>query len=401
VSARPESDTEVQNASREPVLLVLGNCDARVWGLSARERHIRAFARAGVKDLYTDPKELTGDRDTIIVRGNYLLAEDLTLALSRRTSVVLRLTDAKTGVDTAVAAHVAAEQLHGAIALFEQGGTTLDNRVPPGLQVLGPDELGSAYNKVLRKRETPLLLDLNTTPMSEVERLTFGAVYKGATDFVTKWCWPVPARWVTRWAAARGITPNQVTTASLVLVFLAAYLFALGQFLLGIGVAWAMTFLDTVDGKLARVTLTSSRWGNLYDHGIDLIHPPFWWWAWYHGLGAAVPHELPANLYVALWIIILGYVLGRIMEGIFLHTFKIQTHVWRPLDSFFRTITARRNPNLAILTGAVLLGHADVGFLLVAAWTVFSLVFHGVRLGQALDAQRRGIEIRSWLNEAS
>ena len=48
-----------------------------------------------------------------------------------------------------------------------------------------------------------------------------------------------------------------------------------------------MTFLDTVDGKLARVTLRSSPFGNVYDHSIDLIHPPFWWWAWIVGLPAA------------------------------------------------------------------------------------------------------------------
>ena len=43
-----------------------------------------------------------------------------------------------------------------------------------------------------------------------------------------------------------------------------------------------MTFLDTVDGKLARVTLTSSPFGNVLDHSLDLIHPPFWYWAWGH-----------------------------------------------------------------------------------------------------------------------
>src|SRR3546814_2416912 len=50
---------------------------------------------------------------------------------------------------------------------------------------------------------------------------------------------------------------------------------SVGGFWTGLAAAWIMTFLDTVDGKLARVTLASSRWGNAYDHGIDLIHPPF------------------------------------------------------------------------------------------------------------------------------
>ena len=59
---------------------------------------------------------------------------------------------------------------------------------------------------------------------------------------------------------------------------------ARGAFLSGLVCAWAMTFLDTVDGKLARVTLTSSRIGDVMDHGLDLVHPPFWWWAWGIGL---------------------------------------------------------------------------------------------------------------------
>ena len=44
--------------------------------------------------------------------------------------------------------------------------------------------------------------------------------------------------------------------------------------------------LDTVDGKLARCTITSSKIGEAIDHGIDLVHPPFWWWAWGVGLHA-------------------------------------------------------------------------------------------------------------------
>ena len=50
-----------------------------------------------------------------------------------------------------------------------------------------------------------------------------------------------------------------------------------------------MTFLDTVDGKLARVTLTSSRFGNWLDHGNDIIHPPLWWLCLANGLALGSP----------------------------------------------------------------------------------------------------------------
>jgi len=50
-----------------------------------------------------------------------------------------------------------------------------------------------------------------------------------------------------------------------------------------------MTFLDTVDGKLARVTVNSSPFGHIYDHAIDLISPPFWYLAWGLGLKSWQP----------------------------------------------------------------------------------------------------------------
>ena len=132
-----------------------------------------------------------------------------------------------------------------------------------------------------------------------------------------------------------------------------------------------MTFLDTVDGKLARVTLRSSPFGNVYDHSIDLIHPPFWWWAWIVGLPAA--GFALADPGLVLTVIVAGYVLQRIEEGVFIACFGIEMHIWQRFDSRFRLITARRNPNLLLLTASVLVGRPDLGIVAVAVWTAVSL----------------------------
>jgi phosphatidylglycerophosphate synthase len=182
-----------------------------------------------------------------------------------------------------------------------------------------------------------------------------------------------------------------------VLVLLALWLFTIGQFELGVIAAWLMTFLDTVDGKLARVTLTSSKWGNVFDHGIDLIHPPFWYFGWYLGI-VQLGHG-SAWLVIALWIVVVGYVMGRLQEGFFLWRFKVEIHAWQPLDSAFRLFTARRNPNLAIMTVAVFAGRTDLGFLAVAVWTLLSLAFHFARIGQAMRLKARGEPVQSWLME--
>ena len=374
-------------------LTIVGECDIELWGIGAAERHRRAFARAGVHSAkHNGGSDL---KNIIAVRADYLLAQSLIAALVARPNTILT----SAGGKVAVAAHATGQDLEAITELLSAEAIDPAGAAEIGIDLLSPDELGSNYDSVLRKRATPFVLSYAETSIDILEQKTFGAAYKGATDFVTKWCWPRPARWVTRWAAARGISPNSVTTASLILVLLATWLFANGHFFIAIPIAWTMTFLDTVDGKLARVTLTSSAWGNVYDHGIDLIHPPFWWWAWYIGVLPTALSSVEPLLGTALWIIIVGYVVGRLLELIFVVSFKVQTHIWRPIDYFFRTITARRNPNLAILTIATIAGYPDIGFIAVAGWTVISLIFHSVRLLQAAAVRMRGGEVVSWLTQ--
>jgi phosphatidylglycerophosphate synthase len=198
----------------------------------------------------------------------------------------------------------------------------------------------------------------------------------------------------------KGISPNQVTSLSLGLVILAGILFSYGYFFLGLAIGWVMTFLDTVDGKLARVTVTSSKWGNIFDHGIDLIHPPLWYLAWGLGLFSFSPILSPWTLESTCWVIVIGYILGRMVEGIFqwwLGGFVI--FCWKPFDSYFRLITARRNPNMIFLTGSVFIGRPDLGLEAVAIWTVLSTLILLGRLAMALLVKGMKGSVTSWLAE--
>ncbi|MCE9660994.1 MAG: CDP-alcohol phosphatidyltransferase family protein [Burkholderiales bacterium] len=371
VSARPGP---VRAASG----IVVGQSTLRVWGLPSALRLQRQLALAGAladEAQATRRVLLRADwvYDDALVRG--LVAADADLALHAADG-------------TAVALSVAADAGGEAAALLAAG------RAPAGSRAVSPAELADGYNNALRKREPPFLFPLNDATLPAIEQRVFGSSYKGVTDLVTLYVWPRPARWATRICANAGITPNQVTSASLVLVLAAMALFWTGHYALGLIAAWLMTFLDTVDGKLARVTLRSTPFGNYYDHLIDLIHPPFWWWAWIVGLPAAGFTLGQAGL--VLGVIVAGYVLQRIEEGVFIACFGIEMHVWQRFDSRFRLITARRNPNLLLLTGSVLIGRPDLGIVAVAIWTAASLLVHALRLVQAALARRRG-KLHSWL----
>lgn len=374
-------------------LCFLGHSDVRLWDMSPTERLKRAFSRVGITHIIDESDLADNAGPVILVRGDAVLDEPLITHLAANENLMI-LGDGPQG-SVPIVAHVSAEHgIKAADAIQKEQHKNL-----PGVTVQTPGDLDASYWKALRKRETPYALIITKNNASAVLWRVFMGTYKGATDFITKHLWPRPAFYTTRLIAPFGITPNIVTTLSAVMVILAFYLFMQGDYGWGLAAAWMMTFLDTVDGKLARVTVTSSPWGNVFDHGIDLIHPPFWYWAWGAGLGLAATPLSSNTLYWLFTVIIGGYVLQRLIEGLAITAFGIEIHIWRPIDTFFRQITARRNPNLAILTIAVLAGRPDYGLIAVAGWTALCLVLHGLQFMQAWHTKRKTGPLTSWLTK--
>ena len=362
---------------------LIGDSDIRPFNLSPRERLRRSFARAGIGTEIAAADLETWDGAVVSVRADYVMDDGLIAAMVNAVGIALQ-------AENRDIVAVYAGRTHARAGVEVVSGRM--DAEAGDFAIQSASELATTYSKALRKRAKPILAHA-AAGQAAIEKLLFGGSYKGVTDLVTKYVWPLPALLVTRWCAKHGVTPNTVTWISLGCVILATALFWHGWFVWGLVAAWGMCFLDTVDGKLARCTLTSTKLGDVFDHGIDLLHPPFWYYAWFAGLGAIVA----APLSWALWVVILGYVAGRLQEGLFIWRFGIEIHTWRPVDSWFRLITARRNPNLLILTVAALMRAPDTGLELVAWWTILSFVFHCVRIAQAFQAQLAGRPPKSWL----
>lgn len=340
-------------------------------------------------DVGDESMPLPAGGRVLLLRADYVLDDALARPLAASHDLALASSNAA-GIAAIV---IDAERAAEGRALLE---ATTDDCARAGLAIATPQQLAGAYRAKLRNRVPPYALSTRAMAAHVIERAMYDATYKGITDIVTKYVWPTPAFVVTRWCAAARITPNAVTIASVLCVLAATLLFATGWYLPGLLAAWAMCFLDTVDGKLARVTLTSSKLGDVLDHGTDLLHPPFWWYAWYAGLGAAsLPH-----MDIAAWIVIAGYVLGRAQEGLFLAAFRFEMFGWRPLDALSRLVTARRNPNLVLLSIAALAGRPDLGLAAVALWTLLCLAFHSVRIVQAFATRAMGRAVTPFLADA-
>jgi phosphatidylglycerophosphate synthase len=372
---------------------IINDSPVKLWGLTSRQRLFRVLKSAGVTDIVKDLTVVPENSTVVLLRGDYLFDDRIIHYLVKNPDSLLKISQPSD--NTIVAAHVAGGKSTQVFEILQ--GTSPEDPVP-GVRAETLETLSISFQQRLLKFEPPFVLPILPEAKGFLERRLFDASYKGVTDLVTKWFWPRPAQWVVGQCVRFGLRPNHVTIIGLFLVILAGVMFACGWYGWGLLAGWLMTFLDTVDGKLARVTVTSSKLGHYFDHLIDLIHPPVWYILWGLGLGISTPYLIGLSINTVFWLIMVGYVVGRLVEGVFLTRLgKFGIFCWRPIDSYFRLITARRNPCLILLTIGTLIGHPDWGLIAVLIWTVVTSIFLLGRLLMALVRQQTSGPVKSWL----
>jgi Family of unknown function (DUF5941)/CDP-alcohol phosphatidyltransferase len=121
---------------------------------------------------------------------------------------------------------------------------------------------------------SPEALDAAAERLAAIDedRMHLDAAVKPRDGFFTTFFVSSYSRFIARWAARRGLTPNQITTASALIGLAAAVAFAVGD-------RWAMVAgavllqisftADCVDGQLARYTRNFSTFGAWLDSIFD------------------------------------------------------------------------------------------------------------------------------------
>ncbi len=104
------------------------------------------------------------------------------------------------------------------------------------------------------------------------EKVRLRSAVKSRDGFFTTFCISPYSRYLARWCARRGLTPNQVTTGSLLTALIAAACAATGERagFVAAGVLLIASFvLDATDGQLARYDLQYSKLGAWLDATFD------------------------------------------------------------------------------------------------------------------------------------
>ncbi|MFD8994500.1 DUF5941 domain-containing protein [Streptomyces abikoensis] len=178
-----------------------------------------------------------------------------------------------------------------ASAEVADGGEPLADVLAARLEAAGVPvhrpELGVLVAAVPGDEETRAKTLAETAAVDD-EAVRLRAAVKSRDGFFTTFCVSPYSRYIARWCARRGLTPNQVTTASLLTALIAAGCAATGTRtgFVAAGVLLIASFvLDCTDGQLARYSLQYSTLGAWLDATFDRAKE----YAYYAGLalGAA------------------------------------------------------------------------------------------------------------------
>ncbi|MEV0369015.1 DUF5941 domain-containing protein [Streptomyces sp. NPDC050636] len=216
------------------------------------------------------------------------------------------------------------------------------------------------------------------------EAVRLRTAVKSRDGFFTTYCISPYSRYLARWCARRGLTPNQVTTASLLTALIAAGCAATGSRggFIAAGVLLLFSFvLDCTDGQLARYSLQYSTMGAWLDATFDRAKE----YAYYAGLalGAARGGD-------DVWALALGAMVLQTCRHIVDFSFNEANHdatgntsptaaLSDKLDSVGWTVWVRRMIVLPI-------GERWAMIAVLTALTTPRIVFYALLIGCALAA---------------
>ncbi|MDA0333945.1 MAG: CDP-alcohol phosphatidyltransferase family protein [bacterium] len=274
----------------------------------------------------------------------------------------------------AAAAHLSAASLQAHLA----AGPQAEVAALPGVATVPLQALGH-YVPDLRLTMVPFLERIsNAEDLRRVDHLLFHRTFKGVIDAVARYGYYHFVRCITRWLSRTTVSPNLLTLLSIVSVWAAIPCFATGQLGWGVLSAWLGVILDSVDGKLARLTINLSDAMGRLEHAAAMPGLGLWFVAlgWHLTDGRLLSGN---PMSVACWVLVGTFLADKILTGAFRRVFGYELFDARPLDAAFHLLAARRNIHLLLLTVGVVLARVAPAYEWMAAGMVASFTFHAVR----------------------
>jgi hypothetical protein len=361
----------------------------RLWGMSLVERLVREAARRGISravvlaEATSEARALRADLSRLFDIDVAFVAPDEAAGAVPADGSVL-VVDGDAVYDDRVLDHLLAAGAGHAVVDGEVSAAHLtvdalrDGGTVTAEHVVSPQDLGD-YVADLRLTMVPFLERVRDgADLRRLDRLLFHRTFKGVIDAVARYGYYHFVRFTTRWLSRTSISPNLLTLLSILGIWAAIPCFATGRIGLGIASAWAGVILDSVDGKLARLTVNLSDAMGAIEHAAAMPGLGLWFVAlgWHLSQGQLFT---PTPASVACWLLVATFLADKVLSGTFKKLFGCELFDARPLDAAFHLIAARRNIHLLILTVGAALGAVDAAFEWMTVGMVASFAFHALR----------------------
>lgn len=363
---------------RSILAVIRGESAARVLGLTIPDRHRRILADLGVPEARvlhmgrtSDDTDLPFERmaDSVLVLDGSTLLDPRLVACVMASGHDADLIDASDGSSVAIgASRVGRAHLRARLRGEPTDSTAVEidiDRLP-------------RYVPSLRRHLPPYWCRLVTgADRRRAEDLVLDSVQKGVLDFPARYLHPAPENALTRRLAGTAVTPTHVTLVCALVAFMATYLFATASY--GVGAIWALVanVLDGVDGKLARVTHRTSRFGDRLDHTLDVAFE----FSWYVALGWSLDPVIgpPRGLVLAACLVFV-MLACRALSGTYRRLADDRSiHDDTRFDRGFRLVAARRNIFVLLILAGALTDTTPAAFCLGVGWAVITCLVYAAR----------------------
>ena len=173
------------------VAVVLGDSPIRLWGLTPAERIERQLRVEAHPRMARRPRRVAGrTRTLLLLRGDCLYDARVIRGLAKTRQALLEVD--VDGRSMPVAAHVDVDQV--AAAGECEAGRRVASRPARGIATVTPRRRRAGLRSGVEETRSSLRSPGHRRATAALEKLTFSGAYKGVTDLVTKWLWPVPAQ---------------------------------------------------------------------------------------------------------------------------------------------------------------------------------------------------------------
>jgi hypothetical protein len=205
-----------------------------------------------------------------------------------------------------------------------------------------------------------------------------------AADGLSITLWDPLGRRLRQWTDATGLDGIGLLAVALLAGAVAFLLFWGGHF--GLGLVAAVAFLVFEEAGAPKGWIA---WAHT-------VLPLLWWWAWSHGLAVAAHPLAPVYGLMVLWAAVAAGAADMAIAKRFERRFSLAFSDWRRLDNRFALVAAGPSINIAVLAVGYILGRPGAALVVVAWWSIVTVIFHAVRYANASEQQARGKAITRW-----